>query len=668
MTGLARQALAIAVLLAGRASTPAEDQTSQLQPVPFSAVDIRSGFWATRQRVNREKTIPHLIDMCEREGRVRNLWRAAGKLDGSFEGTRTHDADLFKVIEAASYTLACEFDSQLDRKLDELIAAVADAQRDDGYLHTYAQVRSRGGHPTKLNLFAAGHLIHAGTARFEATGKRDLLTVAVRMADLILSQYGPDREIDVPSHPILESALFRLAAVMGQDRYADLAMFFLNERGNADQSKRRCYGVHGADDVPLRNLQEARGHVIIALFLLNGMFDGGIGFGDDELLAACRRTYEDAVTRRMYVTGAMGRQSDERFTEPYALDNRTSIGEGCQSWALMQLAQRLLLLDADSRYADVIERVMYNNLPANVGLDGTTFHYHNRLAARPEDATGRRYTGVVTETDKALMPRNCLQRQPWFKVPCCPPSVAMAIATIGQYVYATSADTVYVNQFLENTATVPVGSTRLQLTQQTRYPWDGRVVLTIEPQPTPWHGEICLRIPDWSRGFESTGGLYDPRRTPDMETWTVRVNGLAVTSTALRRGYFVLRREWVQGDEIELSLPMPVLRITSHPQVTANQGRVALQRGPIVYCIEAVDHGGRTRDVFLPPDAGLHAEHRADFLSGVTVVEGEARRPRPDGIEENVRLFAVPYAVWGNREVGEMDVWLQETQKARSRQ
>lgn len=193
-----------------------------------------------------------------------------------------------------------------------------------------------------------------------------------------------------------------------------------------------------------------------------------------------------------------------------------------------------------------------------------------------------------------------------------------------------------------------------------RYPWDRQVVLTIEPRPAPWQGQVCLRIPDWSRGFESTGGLYRPRRTPEMEALTVRVNGRAVTPTVLRCGYFVLRREWAQGDMIELSLPMPILRITSHPRAAANRGRAALQRGPIVYCIEAADHGGRTRDILLPRDAWLHAEHRPDFLAGVTIAEGKARRPRPDGAAEDVRLFAVPYAVWGNRAAGEMDVWLPE--------
>jgi DUF1680 family protein len=260
----------------------------------------------------------------------------------------------------------------------------------------------------------------------------------------------------------------------------------------------------------------------------------------------------------------------------------------------------------------------------------------------------------------------------------------MAVATIGQYAYAVSPDAVYVNQYVESVATVSPGSARLRVTQKTLYPWDGQVVLTVEPQPSPWHGEICLRIPDWSRGFESTGGLYQPRMSqkagrekgdtsnlPERPGgccaqngpvlfFTVQVNGRTIQPTALRRGYLVLRRDWVPGDTIALSLPMPILRITSHPQVVVNRSHVALQRGPIVYCIEAVDHGGRTRDVVLPRAATLHAEHRPELLAGVTVLKGDAHRQRQAGTEEPVRLCAVPYAVWGNREVGEMDVWLRE--------
>jgi len=640
----------------------AATESPTLRPVPHSAVKITSEFWSRRQEVNREKTIPHLIAMCEREGRVRNMLRAAGRLEGPFEGTRRHDADLFKVIEAASYTLSSGPNPELDEKLDELIAAISAAQRDDGYLNTYAQVRlGNERRPTGLNLFAAGHLIRAGVAHHEATGKRTLLEVAVRMADLICSQYGPRRRIDVPSHPILETALVRLAGATGDERYAELAAFFINERGQADRSGRKSYGVHGADTVPLRKLQVAEGHVIIGLFLFAGMYDVGVRTGDRALLAACRRVFDDAVTRRFYLTGAMGRQSDERFTEPYALDNRSSIGEGCQSAALMQFAQRLLLLDADARYADVIERVMVNNLAANVGLDGETFYYHNRLSARPEDAKGRPYVGTVTETEKAFTPRNCLSRQPWFKVPCCPPNVAMAVATIGQYAYATGQDAIYVNQYLDGSATIAVDGARLGVVQQTRYPWDGRIVIIVEPEEPPWRGTIHLRIPDWCRGFESTGGLYRARPCADAAAWSVCVNSRSVSVAGLRHGYAALARKWERGDVIEICLPMPILRVESHPKVAVNRGRVALQRGPIVYCIEAVDHDGRIRDVYLPRDAKLHAEHHPDLLGGVTAIKGTARRREKTGrTDRPAEFLAVPYAVWANRAVGEMDVWLSE--------
>jgi DUF1680 family protein len=649
--------VALVALLTARGAAA---QRPSLQPVPCSAVKITSEFWSSRQRVNRQETIPHLIEMCQREGRVRNMLRAAGRLDGDFEGTRRHDADLFKVIEAASYSLMLDPDPQLNHKLDELVAAVSAAQRDDGYLHTYAQVRF--GHerrPTKIHLFAAGHLIHAGVTHHEATRNGSLLDAAVRMADLTCSQYGPGRQIDVPSHPVVETALVRLAEATGRRRYEELAAFFINQRGEADRSGRQSYGVHGTDAVPLRRLQVAQGHAIAGLFLFSGMVDVGVRTGDEDLLTASRRMFDDAVSRRMYVTGAMGRQSDERFTEPFALDNRTSIGEGCQSAALMQLAQRLLLVDADARYADVIERVMVNNLAANVGLDGRTFYYHNRLSARPEDAGGRPYAGIVTETDKTLMPRNCLDRQPWFKVPCCPPNVAMAIATIGQYVYATGKDALYVSQYLGSKAAVLLDGTQLRITQKTRYPWDGRIAVTIDPAQSPWTGAVCLRIPDWCRDFDSTGGLYVPRRRANKPSWSARINGRPVDSAVLRSGYLKITRNWRRGDVVELDLPMPVLRVDSHPNVGGNRGRIAIQRGPVVYCVEGVDHGGRVRDLYLPAEAELRAEHRPRLLGGVTVVEGTARRQRESvGDDKAVGLLAVPYAVWANREVGEMDVWL----------
>ena len=632
----------------------------RLRAVPYSDVKITGEFWSARQLTNRRKTIPHLIEMCEREGRVRNLLRVAGELDGDFEGTRTHDADLFKVIEAAACALASTPDPQLNAKLDELIRAIAAAQRDDGYLHTHAQLRARDGkRPTQLNLFAAGHLVAAAVTHYQATGKKTLLNVAVRMADLIDAQYGPGRRVDVPSHSLLETALIELARVTGTRCYEQLAEFFINERGHAERSGRKSYGVHNVDVVPLRQLDRADGHVIGSLFVWSGMYDIGVRKGDDELMDACRRVFHDAVSRRMYITGAMGRQSDERFNEPYALDNRTSIGEGCQSAMLMRVARRLSLLDADARYADVTERVMYNHLAANVGLDGASFFYHNRLSARPEDAQGRPYNGVVTETDKRLLPRNCLDRQPWFKVPCCPPNVAMTNARLGDYVYAVSEGAIYVNQYLGSTATVAPSGVSVRLTQETNYPWNGEIRIIVEPNVPAWLGTIYLRIPDWCRHLESTGGLYRPCRSTSTEkNWSVRIEGRA--ETEVRRGYVAVSRKWKPRDVIELHLPMPVMRLSSHADVESNRGRVAIQRGPMVYCLEAIDHSGNVRDIRLPTEAELSAKWCPDLLGGIQVIQGQGRR-QSESREESLDLIAVPYAVWANRDTGEMDVWLRET-------
>lgn len=631
----------------------------RLRAVRFSDVTITDEFWAARQLTNRRKTIPHLIRMCESEGRVRNLLRVAGELEGNFEGTRTHDADLFKVIEAAACSLVSSPDPNLDAKLDELIRAIAAAQRGDGYLHTYAQLRSRPeGRPTRLNLFAAGHLVAAGVTHFEVTEKKTLLNVAVRMADLIDSQYGPDQRIDVPSHSLLETALLDLAGVTGEQRYEQLAEFFINERGRAERSGRKSYGVHNVDVVPLRQLRHADGHVIGSLFVWGSMYDVGVRTGDDELLDACRRVFDDAVSRRMYVTGAMGRQSDERFTEPYVLDNGMSIGEGCQSAMLMRVAHRLSLLDTDARYADVVERVMYNNLAANVSLNGTSFFYHNRLSARPEDVHGRPYTGVVTETDKRLLPRNCLDRQPWFKVPCCPPNVAMTIGRLGDFLYAVSDDSIYVNQYLSSTATVTPGGVAVRLIQETPYPWNGQVRITVKPERPVWQGTIHVRIPDWCRRLRSTRGLYRLQKPAGAQEWSVRAGNQGEAN--VRRGYVTISRQWQPGDVIEIDMPMPVMRIVSHPDVRNNRGHVAIQRGPLVYCLEATDHADRVRDISLPREAELRTEWRADLLSGITVIRGHGRRQVGSKIQ-SLDLTAVPYAVWANREVGEMDVWLRET-------
>lgn len=628
------------------------------EAVPLTAVSIDDAFWSPRQRINREHTIPHVIAMCELEGRVRNLLRAGGQMDGPYEGTRAHDADLFKVIEAASYVLMTRPDPALQSKLDEWIAAIAVGQQEDGYLHSATTVKKRGDRsPRHLEYFADGHLIDAGIAHFRATGKASLLTIARRSADLTCSLIGPGRRVEVPPHPKIESSLVQLYRLTGEKRYLESARFFVDERGHAAPGGRKVLGLHAQDHLPVREQTQAEGHVICGLFLWTGALDLGVETADRPLVNAAHRVFADAVSRRMYLTGGMGRASDERFTEPYALDNHTSIGEGCQSEALVRLAQRLMLLEGDARYSDIIERVLYNNLAANVGLDGRRFYYVNRLSARPGDATGLPYRYPHTRTEKKLLPRFNLERQPWFTVPCCPPNVAMALATLGDYIYAVSADAIVVNLFIGSRATVRVAGRAVSLEQTTGYPWTGNVALRVlSDQPAEFG--LMIRIPDWCGGLESTGGLYRPRKVIGVEKVLLRVNGKSQAVGQLERGYVRLHRRWQPGDTVELALPMEILWVESHPAVEANRGRTALQRGPIVFCVEAVDHGGRIRDLVLPDHAALRAGLQPDLLKGVIALHGKVRRGAASGAGEPQEILAIPYGVWANRTVGEMDVWL----------
>jgi DUF1680 family protein len=635
-------------------------RTPKLEAVPFTAVEINDVFWSPRIRVNRKVTIPHILDMCELEGRVRNMCRAAGELDGPFEGTRHHDADLFKAIEAAAYSLARHPDEALSQRLKRIIDAVAAAQQEDGYLHSYVSTVRPGQRSRRnLQLFATGHLIDAAVAYYQATGSLRLLDVACRFADLIDSIVGPHAACGVSGHPKIEASLVRLSRVTGKKRYLVLARSFVDERGYGKTQSGSGQSVHRQDHQPVREQKEAVGHVICALFLYEGMYDVGMATTDAQLIAASKRLWRDAVQRKMYITGAMGRSSDERFTEAYALDDRSSIGEGCQSAGLVRLSHRLLLDEADSRYADVIERVFYNNLPAAVSLDGRRFYYVNRLSVRPKDATGQPYVHPLTATTRGQLPRFCLDRQPWFKVPCCPPNVAMTIATLGQYVYSKSDTAIYVNLYLGNRVTTTVAGTEVCLTQQTRYPWDGTVSMNVMPAE-PNEFDIFLRVPDWCRCLESTGGLYRPDRACRGDDWSIEVNGQPVSKERLEKGYVPLRRRWHKGDQVSIRLPMPAMLVTSDPRVTCNTGRVALQRGPLVYCIEAAEHDSRVRDIRLRRETELVAEHRPDLLGGVTVLRGRAVRIDEDaGKCRPVPLLAIPYACWCNRKPGEMDVWLQ---------
>ncbi len=613
-----REILALALPLL----MPCTAAAGALRPVPFTDVRVEDAFWAPRIRANREASLPHCFEMCERTGRLRNFAKAAGRLKGKYEGAHFNDSDVFKIVEGAAYALATHPDAKLQKRLDETIALIAAAQQPDGYLNTYITLtrpkeRWRHIHPgARHELYCAGHLIEAGAAHFEVTGKRTLLDVAVKLADHIDSVFGPGKRLEPPEHQQIETGLVRLYRATGAKRYLKLAQFFLDQRGNAEGHK--LYGAYSQDHLPVRQQSEAVGHAVRMMYQCAAMADVAAETGDAELLGACRRLWDSTTLRKMYITGGVGaRRGGEAFGDDYELPNDTAYAETCAAIGLLFFAHRMALLEPDGKYVDVMERVLYNALPASTSLDGRRFFYVNPLASRGSH-----------------------HRKPWYGCACCPSNVVRVFPTIGQYVYARSDEALYVNLYMASRATVRLGGVSVRVSQKTRFPWERAITLSLESERAATF-PLLLRIPGW------------------CERPVLKLNGEAVGALAVAKGYASIRRTWRAGDRVELTLPMSVRSVAAHPRVAANRGRVALQRGPIVYCLEGTDHEVGLRHMALDAGAGLAAEHRPDLLGGATVVKGTASiRWAGSPTTKPVPLLAVPYAVWDNREAGGMLVWL----------
>ncbi len=590
----------------------------QLTAVPFTAVKITDGFWAPRIRTNREKSLPHNFKWCERTGRFANFAKAGGLIDGKFEGIYFNDSDVYKVLEGAAYSLADRPDPALEKMVDDVIAKIASAQQPNGYLNSYYTLVEPDKKWTNCRvrheLYCAGHMFEGAVAHYRATGKRTFLDVALRFADRIDELFGPGKRHDVPGHEEIELALVKLYQVTGEEKYLNLAKFFVDIRG--DESKRPIYGDYCQDHKPVRQQSEIVGHAVRAMYLYAGVADVAAYTGDKGYIAAMDRLWGDVVRRKMYITGGIGaRHSGESFGAAHELPNDSAYAETCAAIGLALWAHRLNLMHGDAQYADVLERVIYNGALSGIDLSGEKFFYVNPLAS-----SGRHH------------------RQPFFGCACCPSNVVRFVPSVPGYVYATRDDGLCVNLYVAGTGEMAVKNTKVALTQQTRYPWDGRVRLTVD-LAEPAEFDLRLRVPGWCEGA------------------TIAVNGKPFDRVALEKGYAPIRRPWKSGDVVELDLPMPIRRIEAHPAVTADAGRVALQRGPVVYCFEAVDNDGRVSNIMLPHDPQLTAEHRDDLLGGVTVITATARDGR--------KITAVPYHAWDHRQPGEMIVWVRQDGKAR---
>lgn len=610
---------------AEQGANPAAPQ--RLSIVPFTAVHADDVFWSPRIKTNRERSIPHNLRWCEETGRISNFAKAAGLMEGKFEGIYFNDSDVYKVLEGVSYALAQHPDPALEAEADRIIGLIAAAQRPDGYLNTYYTLTGLDKRWTNLpamhELYCSGHLFEAAVAHYRATGKRTFLDVAIKLADHIESIFGPGKKYGVPGHEEIELALVKLYEVTGEKRYFELAKFFIDERGRTEH--RQSYGPYCQDHLPVRQQSEIVGHAVRAMYLYSGVADVAAYTGDQELMDAMRRIWEDVTLRKMYITGGVGaRHEGESFGEAYELPNNSAYCETCAAIGLVFWAYRLGLMHGDAQYPDVLERTLYNGVLSGVALDGQHFFYVNPLAS-----AGNHH------------------REPFFSCACCPTNVVRLIPSVPGYVYAVKPAEegrpaeVFVNLYLGSTSQVDLSGGKLEVKQETRYPWEGRVRLVLSPDQDREFA-LRLRIPGWCR--KATVSVNDQ-------------SAQSITRDNLDRGYFVIRRTWQKGDVVQLEMDMPVERVEAHPKVVADRGRVAIQRGPVVYCLEAADNAFDVRRAVLAKDPQFSAEFRQDLLGGVVVVNATAA--------DGKRLTAVPYHVWDHREPGPMVVWIRQEGKSR---
>ena len=605
--------------------------------VPFWKVQAADGLWSARLEANRKGTIPASLAFCESSKRIDNF-AIAGKLkEGKFTGLHFNDSDVYKVIEGAAYILKVRPDAKLAKYVDGVIAKFAAAQQSDGYLDTYFTIARRDqrfkhiNHNPRHELYCMGHLIEAGAAHYEVTGRKNLLTVAVKLADHIDSIFGPGKRHEVPEHQQLESALIRLYRATGEKRYLKLGKFFIDQRGVPGRRKKpRAYSQ---DHMPVRKQSEVVGHAVRAMYNCMGMADLYMETGGAELLSACRRLWENTTRRKMYITGGVGATGrGEAFGKNYELPNESAYAETCAAIGLVFFAHRMWRIEPDGEYIDVLERALYNGVLGGVSLGGDDFFYVNRLAS-----TGKGGRGAV--------------RRKWFGCACCPSNVCRFIPAVPGYAYGHRGDELYVNLYLPGTGKVKMDAGEVALAQQTKYPWDGAVKITVKGARDA-EFTLKLRIPSWARGKPVGGDLYRYASAAGVEIG-LQVNGSNV-AMKLDKGYASIRRKWKSGDTISLALPMAVRRVLAHEKVTADTGRVALERGPVVYCAEGKDNAGKALGIVLDDEAALKAEYRKGLLGGVSVLTGKLK-----GGDEFV---AIPYFARANRGASEMNVWFKRTE------
>jgi len=637
-----------------------------IQGVPFTQVHLSDNFWLPRIKVNELVTIPASFERCEKTGRVNNFVMAAEHSGKFCTIYPFDDTDIYKTLEGASYSLSLFPDARLEAYMDSLINIVAKAQEPDGYLYTARTIDPTHPHEwagakrwvneRKLSheLYNAGHLYEAAAAHFMATGKRNLLNVALKNADLVCSVFGPapSQQHTAPGHEVVEMGLVKLYRITGKKEYLNTAKYFIEERGrdvtydstSKDEWKN---GSYWQDDIPVTEQTEAEGHAVRAGYLYSAMADVAALTGDGKLLSAVDTIWNNVVGKKMYVQGGVGAIGDgERFGDNYQLPNATAYNETCAAIAQVFWNERMFLLHGDSKYIDVLEKTLYNGFISGVGLDGKSFFYTNAMQVK----------------NSSSFPGMEATRSGWFPCSCCPTNVVRLMPSIPGYMYAQQNDKLYANLFIAGTTSLKINGKDVSIVQQNNYPWDGDLKFTINPKKS-FDFSMLIRIPGWARNEAMPSDLYSFHSNSDQKT-IITINGKEV-DYSIENGYAVLNKKWNKNDVIEVKLPMEVRKVVANEKVKSDIGKVALQRGPIMYCAEWVDNDGKASNLVMPVNTKFETEYKPDLLNGIEVLKANVPAILIEDNGEAIatkkqNFMAIPYYAWANRGKGEMMMWFPE--------
>lgn len=628
-------------------------------PVPFTSVHLNDHFWSNRLDINRKVTIPFDFKKSEETGRIDNFAKAAGWKKGPFQGIRFDDSDVYKIMEGASYSISNYPDTILEQYMDDLIDKIAAAQEDDGYLYTTRTINPGEPAPNAgkkrwsyLNqsheLYNAGHMYEAAVAYYRATGKRKFLDVAVKNADLMVRTFGPDREYGVPGHQEIEIGLVKLYRITGKKEYLDLARYFLDVRGRDVKDARypQERDIYLQSHKPVTEQDEAVGHAVRATYMYSGMADVAALTSDTAYIHAIKKIWKNVVSKKIYITGGIGaRREGEAFGENYELPNATAYNETCAAIGNMLWNHRMFLLEGDARYMDVFERTLYNGFLSGISLEGNEFFYPNPLE----------FDGKT----KFNQGKAC--RKPWFSCSCCPSNVVRFLPSLPGYVYATKGKDIYINLFISNKADINTSSNKVQISQKTDYPWDGKVTIQVS-QLKKEKFSLIIRIPGWSQGTPVPSDLYTFTKTTDVQPIVIKINGVQ-ENPIIKDGYAVINRKWKKKDNVTLNIPMTPKLVKANRKVEEDINKYAVERGPIVYCAEWKDNHGLVSNLILPENTSFTSKEVPDLFDGVFILEGTAQAViiNNSGISIKTKtqnIIMIPYYAWAHRGIGEMSVWL----------